>query len=130
MRTINKKRAELLTTLLKEPENEQEHEEATINDSVRADCKFDFNGLASILLQGTHSIIEKAECIACRTHSMNIQSKFSAGESLNADFSNFVGVLFENFPEHICGECNEPQTVSREFGNFVFIEVFFNFLFF
>lgn len=60
---------------------------------------------------------------------MNIQTKFSPGGSLNADFSNFIGVLFENFPEYICEKCNRPQMVNREFGNFVFIEVFLNIVF-
>lgn len=124
MRTINKKRAVLLTNINKTPETEVEEEERNIMEAISADCQYEVNGLANKLLLGTFSCAEEAECATC-SHSPGPRRLpiISINQSLQHDFGDIVQAIEENFSEPICPNCQEPLQMKREFGNYVFLEV-------
>lgn len=54
MKTVNKKRATIITNINKDPENEEEQEEREMRDAFVDDLKFDVNKMASKLLLGKY----------------------------------------------------------------------------
>lgn len=121
MRTINKKRAELLVPIFRKARNEEEEEERMMFD---VDCQLTVNSLASQLLRGTFSYKEDRQCSGCTHTTSTILPTLSANESLLSDFSNLSEAILSNFGDAVCALCStELNTVDSEFGQFLFIEV-------
>lgn len=121
MRTINKRRAEILAPLLS-PQTEQEEEEAL--DSKDLDCQFTVNAIARRLLQGTFSYREERRCDNCKTADIKEDEIISTHLSLKSDFSNFAQSIVDNFAEGTCLNCNSIlTTVKQEFGQCLYVQV-------
>lgn len=121
MRTVNKKRAEVLAPIMCAPQNEQEEEESLAFESV--DCQFTVNTLASRLLMGTFSYKDVTRCGTCTAEDTRELPIISANESLLPDLSNLTDAVMSNFPNLVCHLCESQRTVEREFGQFFYIEV-------
>lgn len=140
MRTINKKRAEMLSKFVKptidsvyiEPEERTETQE--IDEDIRAifdtydmDCQFSVNGLASKLLHSfTYSLKETSVCNNCEESAITGVSALpiiGASNALKTDYGNLVMSIEDNFPSYKCDDCNSYKEVQREFGQHIFIEV-------
>lgn len=122
MRTINKKRAEMLAPIFKNPESEEDEEE-------HLDCQFTVNALASKLLMGTFSCKETEEPCSTADCPFTPQNSkeyplLTIHPSLRPDFTNLVEAIAENFPDNrLCPECNKELIVKREYGRFIFLQV-------
>lgn len=142
MRTINKKRAEMLSKFVKPTvdqvyiEPEDRTKTAEIDENIRAlfdiydmDCQFSVNGLVSKLLHSfTYSLKETSICKNCGESDIIHVSKLpiiGASNALKIDYGNLVAAIGDNFPDYKCDDCNSYKEVQREFGQHVFIEVNF-----
>lgn len=122
MRTINKKRADLLAPMLAAPQNEQEQEERLMLDNL--DCQFTVNALAFKLLMGTYSYKEEMQC-ECSFKDTRESPIMKAQNPLSVDFSNFIEAVVANLPDPVCPLCKRVLTIEREYGQYSFIEVVF-----
>lgn len=122
MRTINKKRAELLTPILGKPMNEQEEEDRVM---TKVNCQFTVNALAYKLLIGTFSYKEDMRCDICESPTESREVPIvTTHQSLLPDFSNFTDAMLASFIHPTCPMCTENLTiVEREFGQCLYIEV-------
>lgn len=121
MRTINKKRTEMLAPIMKTPETEQEEEERIMQDF---DYRFSVNGLAHNLLLRTFSYKEKAQCNNCLSVPRTIEvSILDTNEQLLSDFSNLIDAVLQTFPDRVCVECRQNLSIESEFGQFIYIQV-------
>lgn len=121
MRTINKRRAEVLAPIMCAPQNEQEEEEKLMFQSV--DCQFTVNSLAIRLLNGMFSYKDVTRCGKCTAEDTRELEIISAHPSLKPDFSNLADAVILNFPDLVCHLCENERTVEREFGQCLYIEV-------
>lgn len=123
MRTINRKRAEILTPIMQRDETEEEAEESALED---LDCQFTVNAFASKLLLGfgAYSYTETAKCRNCPSETKTSEfSTLNTHSSLRVDLSNLVEAVLANFPDPLCYQCQDEKTVEFQFGQFVFIQV-------
>lgn len=120
MQSINKKRAEMLTPIFRNPENEEDN-------TVHLDCQFTVNALAAQLLAGTISCKE-AEA-PCGTPDCpyapksSVRPMLTLHTSLRPDFTNLVEAIEANYRDAFCQDCQKELVVTREFGQFIFFEV-------
>lgn len=126
MRTINKKRADLLIPIFRKPQNEDEEEQRMIHG---LDCQLTVNSLVSQLLRATFSYKEERECSGCTHKNSRTLPTLMANQSLRPDFTNLSEAVLANFSDPVCELCNNTLNISAtEFGQCIFIEV--RFLFF
>ncbi|XP_055306691.1 uncharacterized protein LOC129570987 [Sitodiplosis mosellana] len=123
MRTLNKKRAVLITKLNQVPETEEDEEETELRAAFADEFKFDVNKLASKLLLGAFTLIEEAKCNCSYFFGPKRWPIISVGKSLQNDFGNFVEAITENFLEPVCPDCKNPLQIEQQFGNYMLMEV-------
>lgn len=123
MKTVNKKRAELLTPIFGRPQNEQEEEEQMI------DCQLTVNSLAGQMLKETFSHREERRCNQCTFADFRNSPTLMANRLLLPDFSNLSDAVLENFGNSVCSMCQNALTVDSEFGQLLFLEVNIGYVF-
>lgn len=121
MRTINKKRADLLIPIFRKPQDEAE-EERRLTCSL--DCQHTVNSLVSQLLSVTFSYKEERQCSECTHTDSRTLPTLMANQSLLPDFTNLNEAVLANFSDPVCELCNNNlNIIATEFGQCVFIEV-------
>lgn len=121
MRTINRKRAELLVPIFRKARSEEEEERRLMSN---VDCQLTVNSLVNDLLSGTFSYKEDRECSGCTHADTRTLTKLTANESLLPDFSNLSEAILQNFGDATCALCTKDlKIVDSEFGQLLFIEV-------
>lgn len=122
MKTINKKRATILTKIYGNPEEDDYAPE----DFTDANELYAVNGLTRKLLQEIFTCISKGYCPDCGEYTFpRYRTTLDVGNALDANFSNFIGVIDDNFPDVECPDCNKSCQMDLDFGDFALIEVCF-----
>lgn len=98
---------------------------------IELDCSRAVNGLAAVLLNGSHCCYELQKCPnRCKTGSAKFLSYIATDAALRDDFYNLITSIENNFPsEKPCPECGAMFTIKRELGKHLVVEVSYSFYF-
>lgn len=118
MKTINKIRANILTKVYQQPEEDPDPEDYVPDETYAV------NTLTRKLLCGIYTCKEDGYCTNCCKNILpRHHTTIGVGPNLNSDFDNFIGAIDDNFEDGSCSTCNKSCLMERECGDFLFIEV-------